>query len=103
MKKEILERIAYKIARVHTTPEHIEETKAACLDMAQWRIDSVWHKMDEMPKKGWVVIVICHIGAIPFIWDENIKLWEALKRKFGATDWAYSIDLAPSYLTSKEE
>lgn len=68
-------------------------------DGANWRIDSVWHNANEVPKKkGYILVwingdhpifVTWNINVIPTDWAKTVKLNNVVK-------WAYVDDLKPN-------
>lgn len=66
---------------------------------AQWRINSVWHNANEVPKKkGYILVwingdhpifVTWNINVIPTDWDKTVKLNNVVK-------WAYIEDIIPN-------
>lgn len=66
---------------------------------AQWRINSVWHNANEVPKKkGYILVwinsdhpifVTWNINVIPIDWAKTVKLNNVVK-------WAYIEDIIPN-------
>lgn len=66
---------------------------------AQWRINSVWHNANEVPKKkGYILVwingdhpifVTWNINVIPTDWAKTVKLNNVVK-------WAYIEDIIPN-------
>lgn len=66
---------------------------------SQWRINSVWHNANEVPKKkGYILVwingdhpifVTWNINVIPTDWAKTVKLNNVVK-------WAYIKDLIPN-------
>lgn len=76
-----------------------EDVENACVNIAEWRINSVWHSNTEVPKYDEYflyenVVHAYHIDGIypsedeTFVWEDYIKDW-------GLIRWAYVKDLIP--------
>ena len=65
-------------------------------DGANWRINSVWHKPEEVPEPYANLLVKC-IGGYKMwaLWPNHIRDWESLVEKNGVIQWAYIDDLIP--------
>ena len=64
---------------------------------ANWRINSVWHKPEEVPEPYANLLVKC-IGRYKMwvLWPNHIRDWESLVEKNGVIQWAYIDDLIPT-------
>lgn len=62
-------------------------------DGAEWRINSVWHTMYEMPKQGLTLCVNDNGRAL--ICGPNYDEFKNDARELGFTRWAYVSDLLP--------
>ena len=79
--------------------EGIETTmrRNAFKDGANWRINSVWHKPEEVPAPYANLLVKCLGGYKMWaLWPNYIRDWESLAEKNGVIRWAYIDDLIPT-------
>ena len=66
-------------------------------DGANWRINSVWHKPEEVPAPYANLLVKCLGGYKTWVlWPNHIRFWESLVEKNGVIQWAYIDDLIPT-------
>lgn len=66
-------------------------------DGANWRINSVWHKPEEVPEPYANLLVKCLGGYKMWaLWPNHIRDWESLVEKNGVIRWAYIDDLTPT-------
>lgn len=66
-------------------------------DGANWRINSVWHKPEEVPAPYANLLVKCLGGYKMWaLWPNHIRDWESLVEKNGVIRWAYIDDLIPT-------
>ena len=66
-------------------------------DGANWRINSVWHKPEEVPAPYANLLVKCLGGYKMWaLWPNHIRDWESLVEKNGVIQWAYIDDLIPT-------
>ena len=66
-------------------------------DGANWRINSVWHKPEEVPEPYANLLVKCLGGYKMWaLWPNHIRDWESLAEKNGVIRWAYIDDLIPT-------
>lgn len=66
-------------------------------DGANWRINSVWHKPEEVPVPYANLLVKCLGGYKMWaLWPNHIRDWESLVEKNGVIQWAYIEDLIPT-------
>ena len=66
-------------------------------DGANWRINSVWHKPEEVPAPYANLLVKCLGGYKMWaLWPNHIRYWEYLVEKNGVIQWAYIDDLIPT-------
>ena len=72
-----------------------EERKRYCAeDFAaggKWRIDSVWHKAEQAPGEGRIVLTIGEL--MPLICGPNHENWANTVENLKITRWAYVYDL----------
>ena len=66
-------------------------------DGANWRINSVWHKPEEVPEPYDTLLVKCIEGYRPWtLWPTHIRSWEFLVETKRVVCWAYIDDLIPT-------
>ena len=66
-------------------------------DGVNWRINSVWHKPEEVPEPYANLLVKCLGGYKMWaLWPNHIRDWESLVEKNGVIRWAYIDDLIPT-------
>lgn len=87
MEREKIERVARKIARVHA--DEPDGTVRAVVDGMEWRINSVWHSPDELPRIGSYVVALYE--------DEYIYFGKVKDycNSVPVKTWAYIDDLLP--------
>lgn len=61
---------------------------------AKWRIKSVWHKAEEAPGEGRIVLTIGEL--MPLICGPNHENWANTVVNLKITRWAYVYDLIPT-------
>ena len=96
MKRNEIEKYAEEvIPALPFDPEelHKVERRGFCAG-ASWRINSVWHRADEMPEVNRKVLAILE-DDYPAIFELNNSGWENTVESFGITAWAYVDDLLP--------
>lgn len=59
------------------------------------RIDSVWHKKEEVPADGKYILCI-QIDGTPIIFGKRYRNWEKTVKDFWIIRWAYVKDLMPT-------
>lgn len=95
MKQEDIEKAAMETA--NEVCAHFDEEyafKSGFINGAQWRINSVWHNMEEKPNFKILPILLKHkSGTIHFI-DETPAHWEYMMKYY--VRWAYIEDLLPN-------
>ena len=66
-------------------------------DGAQWRINSVWHKPEEVPEANRWIIHLDRLGCRVYgLLPSVIEHWGFLVADKGITRWAYIEDLIPT-------
>lgn len=85
----------YKIAQIHAGRDGF---KAG----AEWRINSVWHGIDDVPELKRVILVITD-GMIITSEIHFVSTWESLRKNGKNVIWAYVDDLRPSIGTENEK
>ena len=79
--------------------EGIETTmrRNAFKDGANWRINSVWHKPEEVPEANEWIIYLDRFGyRVDGMLPSVIQHWEFLVANKGIMRWAYIDDLIPT-------
>lgn len=65
---------------------------------AEWRINSVWHNADEVPKeKGYILVEVNGSQPIFVTWNINVipTNWDKIVKENNVVKWAYVKDLIP--------
>lgn len=66
------------------------------IEGAEWRINSVWHDVNETPEDGRVIVLLGKYGTI-LIYGPNMRYYkEAVIADGGFLKWAYKEDLMPT-------
>ena len=66
-------------------------------DGADWRINSVWHKPEEVPEPYATLLVKCIEGYRTWaLWPNHVRNWESLVETKRVICWAYVEDLIPT-------
>ena len=64
---------------------------------ANWRINSVWHKPEEVPEEYRPLLVECFEGyKIWGLWPDHAQEWEFIANNRRVVRWAYADDLIPT-------
>lgn len=65
-------------------------------DGANWRINSVWHDINEMPEDGRIIVLLGKYGTM-LIYGPNMMYYkESVIMDGGFLKWAYKEDLMPN-------
>lgn len=70
-------------------------------DGAEWRIESVWHKKEEVPEDGQFTLCL-QIDGNPIILGKNYANWEKTISDFWIIGWAYIKDVVPEKLMEED-
>ena len=63
---------------------------------AEWRINSVWHDINEIPEDGRIIVLLGKYGTM-IIYGPNMMYYrEAIIMDGGFLKWAYKEDLLPN-------
>lgn len=66
------------------------------IDGAGWRINSVWHDINEIPEDGRIIVLLGKYGTM-IIYGPNMMYYrEAVIMDGGFLKWAYKEDLIPN-------
>ena len=87
MNREQLEESAKQYGLVNFKPDEAEAAKRGFKAGAEWRIDVVWHNMNEKPNGRFVILA--DFGQEEYSLGINLEGIESAKR------WAYISDLLP--------
>lgn len=66
------------------------------IEGAKWRINSVWHDANEIPKKNDSYIVVYNRFGIKTDFWSHYRGWEKYRRADKVKKWAYIEDLLPT-------
>lgn len=68
----------------------------AFADGAEWRINSVWHDINEIPEDGRIIVLLGKYGTM-LIYGPNMMYYkESVIADGGFLKWAYKEDLIPN-------
>ncbi len=95
MKREEIEKAAIELCTSEKQEEWLKDYDIHCfLDGARWRINSVWHPINEDP--GYKKHILVHFRSGNFTsWFASADILSAFKR-FEVEEWAYIEDLLPN-------
>ena len=102
MNKETIEKAAKEYAKDKYGGKNAKEWAIAqihsgrdgFIEGAQWRISSVWHSTDELPKySGFLAVLMSNRLMETMHYSAGIKFHEMTLK--GYTSWAYISDLIP--------
>lgn len=63
---------------------------------ADWRINSVWHDVKDIPKESSAILAIRPDGSTEIVYFINLLRWRSLIKRCGFVQWAYIKDLIPN-------
>jgi hypothetical protein len=63
---------------------------------ADWRINSVWHDVKDIPKESSAILAIRPDGSTEIVYFINLLRWRSLIKRCGFFQWAYIKDLIPN-------
>lgn len=87
-----------KEAAINNDPRFI--AIKAFIKGAEWRIDIVWHDINEIPENGRIIVLLGRYGTI-IIYGPNMTYYkEAIIMDGGFLKWAYKEDLLPNVIVS---
>lgn len=103
MKAEVITDIAQSyVSRLYEENEYpndkrdIEiDVEEAFIDGANWRIESVYHDISELPNDGEMILALT-ASDIPIICGPNNSDFLKTLKDLGIVKWAYMKDLIPS-------
>ena len=94
----ITERLSMPVVKAALISGNIEDLeshfKIALMDIAQWRINSMWHSTDELPQRSGYLAVLMENRLMEVIhYTVGIRFQEMTLK--GYTSWAYVSDIMP--------
>lgn len=97
MKREDIEKAAkHIIDEYNLNPEYGSYFEHGFIDGAEWRINSVWHDINEIPEDGRIIVLLGKYGTM-LIYGPNMMYYkEAVIVDGGFLKWAYKEDLIPT-------
>lgn len=99
MKKEDIEKAAVDSCVFENSifnPELTPYYELGFKDGANWRINSVWHDINEMPEDGRIIVLLGKYGTM-LIYGPNMMYYkESVIADGGFLKWAYKEDLIPN-------
>lgn len=72
-----------------------EDVENACVNVAEWRINSVWHDVKEMPENNRMILIIMKHDIPTVLGPDNTFFREEIKDRH-IQRWAYIKDLIPN-------
>lgn len=63
---------------------------------ADWRINSVWHDVKDIPKESSAILAIRPDGSTEIVYFIALLRWRSLIKRCGFVQWAYIKDLTPN-------
>lgn len=100
MDKEDIEKAAAEYANEACRPLWRTGYEQVCMadfiEGAEWRINSVWHDINEIPEDGRIIVLLGKYGTM-IIYGPNMMYYrEAVIMDGGFLKWAYKEDLIPN-------
>lgn len=100
MDKEDIEKAAAEYANEACRPVWRTGYEQVCMtdfiEGAEWRINIVWHDINEIPEDGRIIVLLGKYGTI-IIYGPNMMYYrEAVIMDGGFLKWAYKEDLIPN-------
>lgn len=98
MTKEDIEKAAVDSCVIENSifnPELIPYYEKGFKDGAEWRINSVWHDIKEMPENNRMILIIMQHDIPTVIGPDNTFFIEEIKDRH-IQRWAYVEDLKPN-------
>ena len=99
MKREDIKKAAAEYAKEACHPLWRAGNEQVCMvdfmEGAEWRINSVWHDINEIPEDGRIIVLLGKYGTM-IIYGPNMMYYrEAIIMDSGFLKWAYKEDLIP--------
>lgn len=100
MTKEDIKKAAAEYANEACRPLWRTGNEQVCMadfiEGAEWRINSVWHDINEIPEDGRIIVLLWKYGTM-IIYGPNMMYYrEAIIMDGGFLKWAYKEDLIPN-------
>lgn len=100
MNKEDIKKAAAEYAKEACRPLWRAGTEQVCIadfmEGAKWRINSMWHDINEIPEDGRIIVLLAKYGTM-IIYGPNMMYYrEAIIMDGGFLKWAYKEDLIPN-------
>ena len=100
MTKEDIEKAAAEYANEACRPLWRTGNEQVCMidfiEGAEWRINSVWHDINEIPEDGRIIVLLGKYRTM-IIYGPNMMYYrEAIIMDGGFLKWAYKEDLIPN-------
>lgn len=96
MKYEDIELESSKRYDVKLPEEYNAGYTQGFLEGAEWRLNSIWHDVSEVPKKkGYILVQINELYPIYVVWSITSIDWCKTAERANAFKWAYIEDLLP--------
>lgn len=86
----------YEFVAKDETSKEAEYFCDGFVEGADWRINSVWHDANEIPKKNDSYIVVYNRFGIKTDFWSHYRGWEKYRRADKVKKWAYIEDLLPT-------
>lgn len=77
-------------------PELTPYYEQGFIEGAKWRINSVWHDINEMPEDGRIIVLLGKYGTIILYGPNMMYYKESVIADGGFLKWAYKEDLIPN-------
>lgn len=100
MDKEDIEKAAAEYANEACRPIWRTGNEQVCMadfiEGAEWRINSVWHDINEIPEDGRIIVLLGKYGTMIIYGPNMVYYREAVIMDGGFLKWAYKEDLIPN-------
>lgn len=96
MKIEDIEKAAqdYDDGLIYSSVKEQYDVIKAFKAVAEYRINSVWHKMNIEPRKNELIVLHGNGNTVTILWNGDMR-WDGMDNFFKAEIWAYMSDLIP--------
>lgn len=96
MKKEDIEKAAhdYDDGLIYSSIKDQTDVLKSFIAGAEYRINSVWHKMNIEPMKNELIVLHGNKNTVTILWNGDMR-WDGMDKFFKAEIWAYMSDLIP--------
>lgn len=86
----------YEFVAKDETSKEAEYFCDGFVEGADWRINSVWHDVKDIPKESSAILAIRSDGSTEIVYFINLLRWRSLIKRCGFVQWAYIKDLTPN-------